>query len=586
MGAGRATSAQLEAFRRSDADRAQREDRPAGSPSRSLWVSATLDPTWLATVDHPAPAPASVVRVDAAAAADGRLARLAHAAKRLTRSPVAPASPKKRDLADYVGRLADADPRRTPQRPHDPRYRQSRNGPGAGAPRGSPRGGLSKRPGATPTLALVHSRFRPADREREMKKVVAADDGNPHDRIVVATQAVEAGVDISAAVMFTEIAPWSSMVQRFGRANRYAELPDGADVHWIDLLQPTTDGPAADKDAAELALPYTVAELQTARDRLSERTDVAPRCLPSPGRCPAAAARDPPQGPRRALRHRSGPDRLRRRRVAVRSRRRRHGHPRLLAESFRGGRRPAAPRTGGAVRGVDRHGENVDLEAAQQGEEPPVPARPAVAAPRRAGRGGPTRMDAAAGGPALAGSGAPCRSAGRRLPRRIRVHRRSEARARTDPRPRNTVRRPRRVGPPRRCGAARDRGTRRRLAERGRHDSAARRSSPARRRPGQVAVRRPRHGGGHPGDPRPGRALARSRQGARRVPGHDAPGPRRSAGCARRVARQDHQARSSRQGLLPPRARLRPGVPGPRALVAERGSDGLSDRRSPRGRCG
>ena len=49
MGTGRATSAQLEAFRQSEADRARRDDRPTGTPSRSLWISATLDPHWL---DH------------------------------------------------------------------------------------------------------------------------------------------------------------------------------------------------------------------------------------------------------------------------------------------------------------------------------------------------------------------------------------------------------------------------------------------------------------------------------------------------------------------------------------------------------
>ena len=64
MGAGRATSAQLEAFRRCEAARAGIEGRRLGCPSRSLWISATLDPKWLATVDHAAPAPASVVRVD------------------------------------------------------------------------------------------------------------------------------------------------------------------------------------------------------------------------------------------------------------------------------------------------------------------------------------------------------------------------------------------------------------------------------------------------------------------------------------------------------------------------------------------
>ena len=279
MGAGRATSAQLEAFRQSDPNRARHERRPTGSPARSLWISATLDPQWLATVDHPAPPPASVVRVDPAAAPDGRLARLSRAAKRLRRSPVAPASPKKLDLADYVGRLAEAI-----LDAHSPGLmtlaivnRVDR----AQALHEAIRKGSSKLPGPAPTLALVHSRFRPADRQREMAKV-GATDGNPHGRIVVATQAVEAGVDISAAVMFTEIGPWSSMVQRFGRANRYAELANGADIHWIDLLQPSNDGTASEKDAADLAIPYTVAELQTAQERLSGLSDVAPMNLPPP----------------------------------------------------------------------------------------------------------------------------------------------------------------------------------------------------------------------------------------------------------------------------------------------------------------
>ena len=279
MGAGRATSAQLDAFRRSDADRARREDRPVRSPARSLWISATLDPRWLATVDHPAPPPASVVRVDPAAAPGGRLARLAQAAKRLTRSEVAPLSPKRRDLADYVERLADAilDARRPGTMTLTIVNRVDR----AQALHEALAKRLSPQP-AAPTLALVHSRFRPADREREMGRVIGTGDGNPHDCIVVATQAVEAGVDISAAVMFTEIAPWSSMVQRFGRANRYAELPDGADIRWLDLLPPSADGTAADKDAEELAIPYTVAELQAARERLTGLTDVAPVHLPAP----------------------------------------------------------------------------------------------------------------------------------------------------------------------------------------------------------------------------------------------------------------------------------------------------------------
>ena len=93
---------------------------------------------------------------------------------------------------------------------------------------------------------------------------------------------MEAGLDISAAVLFTEVAPWSSMVQRFGRANRYAELPDGATVYWIDLLHQAADGGVSDKNAVELAIPYSVEELHSARKRLMELSDVAPVHLPPP----------------------------------------------------------------------------------------------------------------------------------------------------------------------------------------------------------------------------------------------------------------------------------------------------------------
>ena len=290
MGAGRATSAQLEAFRRFEADRARGDDRPVGTPSRSLWISATLDPGWLATVDHPAPPTATVVRVDPSAAPDGRLGRLAQAPKRLAKSPVAPASTKKADVADYVGGLADA----IVNAHQDGRLtlaivnRVAR----AQALRDQIEKRLSRRMPGAPTLALVHSRFRAADRAREMEKARGAAEANPHGRIVVATRAVEAGVDISAAVLFTELAPWSSLVQRFGRANRYAELPDSADVHWIDLLPPTEDT-AADKDAEELARPYEASELRAARERLAALTDVAPVHLPAP---------DDVEPPRRVIR--------------------------------------------------------------------------------------------------------------------------------------------------------------------------------------------------------------------------------------------------------------------------------------------
>ena len=281
MGAGRATSAQLEAFRRSDADRARSEGLETGLPARSLWISATLDPQWLSTVDHRAPLRETVVQVDPGAAVDGRLARLAKAPKKLACSQVAPASATKPDVTAYVGRLADAI--RETHRLGSMTLVIVNRVDRAQALYHALGQKLSEHPQNSPSLALIHSRYRPADRKREMDKVVGSSDGNPHGRIVIATQAVEAGVDISASVMYTEIAPWSSMAQRFGRANRYAEIPGGAEIHWVDLLQPGKGGNASDKDLEKLAIPYNVPELHEARNRLRSLTDVAPVNLPQPG---------------------------------------------------------------------------------------------------------------------------------------------------------------------------------------------------------------------------------------------------------------------------------------------------------------
>ena len=116
-------------------------------------------------------------------------------------------------------------------------------------------------------LVLIHSRFRPPDRARQMEKALSTG-----ARVVVATQALEAGIDISAAVLVTELAPWASLVQRFGRANRYGERnkTGGAPVFWIDLPD-------------DLAAPYEAGELCETRRRLAALSDVRPSNLPGPG---------------------------------------------------------------------------------------------------------------------------------------------------------------------------------------------------------------------------------------------------------------------------------------------------------------
>lgn len=77
--------------------------------------------------------------------------------------------------------------------------------------------------------ALLHSRFRKADRDRNLEIL---DEGG--DRIIVSTQVVEAGVDMDSTTLFTEISPWSSMVQRFGRCNRKGERERGR-IFWMDM---------------------------------------------------------------------------------------------------------------------------------------------------------------------------------------------------------------------------------------------------------------------------------------------------------------------------------------------------------------
>ncbi len=278
MGAGRATSAQLEAFRRQELDRAEREGRPTGRSCRSLWISATLQPEWLKTVDHPTPT--EVTRVDPRTENDGKLLRLAKAPKHLAVAPDAPESATSADERAYLNRLAisvvDA------HRPGHMTLVIVNQVKRAQALRAQVGKILASRPDPAPALTLLHSRFRPADRKREMDSIPGAEARD--DIIVIATQAVEAGVDISAAVMFTELAPWASMVQRFGRANRRAEVDGGAQVFWIDLFDKLQgDSKAIEKQAIRLSMPYDVDELREAHEKLASLADAAPIRLPAPG---------------------------------------------------------------------------------------------------------------------------------------------------------------------------------------------------------------------------------------------------------------------------------------------------------------
>lgn len=119
-------------------------------------------------------------------------------------------------------------------------------------------------------LVLVHSRFRSPDRAAALARATA----EPGDAgtIVVSTQVIEAGVDLTSSTMFTEVAPWASLVQRFGRCNRRGGDAD-ARIFWVAA-------PRDEKERAKLARPYPPEELGRAENVLATLEDVGVVSLP------------------------------------------------------------------------------------------------------------------------------------------------------------------------------------------------------------------------------------------------------------------------------------------------------------------
>jgi len=243
MGAGLATTTQLQSFR---------EIMGTVLPVRSVWMSATFQKDWLRTIDfgdmcknlrelelsaddlkHPSvrkrfDAIKPLEKADCPADKPNRIAEtILSAHQKGTRTLV---------VVNTVKRAVDI-------------YRAVKR----------------RRPGAS--LTLVHSRFRPQDRQRAIEGILASpgEDGS----ICISTQVLEAGVDISATTLITDIAPWASLIQRFGRCNRYG-LDNDAKVLWLDI----------DLNKKGAALPYSEEELRQSTSILFKLTDVGPRNLP------------------------------------------------------------------------------------------------------------------------------------------------------------------------------------------------------------------------------------------------------------------------------------------------------------------
>ncbi len=236
MGVGLATSTQLEAFRRSRASTALR-------PTISWWMSATLQADWLDSIDFRETRQRELsrpVRVPVEERRGGiwdnqktlewrrdigteeEVARVALEAHRAGTQTLVIVNTVKRAL-ETLKAMEKA-------------TKKAKDGP---------------------ELALAHSRFRPHERAAWSFLGKEAEKDLPSGgRIIVATQVVEAGVDISAVLLVTDLAPYPSLVQRFGRAARRA----GESARVIVV----GDVPADEKRAA----PYTSVELEAAATAL------------------------------------------------------------------------------------------------------------------------------------------------------------------------------------------------------------------------------------------------------------------------------------------------------------------------------
>lgn len=80
---------------------------------------------------------------------------------------------------------------------------------------------------------LLHSRFNENDRVNKHKKLEALKDSDSY--LIVSTQTIEAGVDVSSNLFITELAPANSLIQRIGRFLRGEKECSGQIYVWYEV---------------------------------------------------------------------------------------------------------------------------------------------------------------------------------------------------------------------------------------------------------------------------------------------------------------------------------------------------------------
>lgn len=243
MDVGLATSAQLQAFRDRDVEKQLR-------PCHTWWMSATLQSGWLHSVDT-AESHQTWVKNPCEVAVADRASGLWNIAKNSATETLAPNDAKR--FAQWIlGRH---------KKLTDDGFGRITLVVCNTVDRACETFDALASAGYAGDLELMHSRFRSAERDGWRERFVSKSSCvRGADRIIVATQVVEAGVDITAGNLITELAPWPSLVQRFGRCARYG---GSGDVLVVDRRK-------NDDDAA----PYEPAELRSAWEAIQPLDDV------------------------------------------------------------------------------------------------------------------------------------------------------------------------------------------------------------------------------------------------------------------------------------------------------------------------
>ena len=131
-------------------------------------------------------------------------------------------------------------------------------------------------------VQLLVGRMRPYDLQKLQKKhrKLLTTEGDKSVKVAVATQTLEVGIDVDFADLVTELAPASSLAQRFGRVNRLGHRTDSKVV----VIEPASSD-LVKKDAP----PYKAVDLSNAYGWLEALNGAE-----NPSVNPAAMVKNPP----------------------------------------------------------------------------------------------------------------------------------------------------------------------------------------------------------------------------------------------------------------------------------------------------